>query len=84
VRQEYKITGMTCKGCRQHVEDSLKKVEGVKTAAVDLEKEEALVTMNRAIPVEEFRKVFEQDGGTYNIFLPWEDREQVSQAAKHT
>jgi heavy metal translocating P-type ATPase len=81
VRQEYKITGMTCKGCRQHVEDSLKKVEGVKTAAVDLEKEEALVTMNRAIPVEEFRKVFEQDGGTYNIFLPWEDREQVSQAA---
>ncbi|HSI70933.1 MAG TPA: heavy metal translocating P-type ATPase [Gillisia sp.] len=81
LQQEYKITGMTCKGCREHVEDLLRKVDGVKTATVDLDKEEAEVQMNRSIPVEEFRKVFEQDGGTYNIYLPWEDREQVKKEA---
>ncbi|MCM4161026.1 copper-translocating P-type ATPase [Antarcticibacterium flavum] len=81
VRQEYKITGMTCKGCRQHVEDLLNKVEGVESVAVDLEKEVAVVTMDRSIPVEEFRKIFEKDGGTYNIYLPWEDREQMKKEA---
>jgi len=81
LQQEYKITGMTCKGCRQHVEDMLKKVDGVKTAAVDLEKEKALVTMERTIPVEELREVFRQDGGSYNIYLPGENIEQVKTEA---
>ncbi|MDA9343571.1 heavy metal translocating P-type ATPase [Algibacter sp.] len=36
----YHIHGMTCNGCRSHVEETLSKVEGVTKATVDLKKTE--------------------------------------------
>ncbi|MBK5193873.1 MAG: heavy-metal-associated domain-containing protein, partial [Flavobacteriaceae bacterium] len=41
----YKISGMTCNGCRSHVEKTLNEVEGVSKASVDLEKAEAVIEM---------------------------------------
>jgi Cu2+-exporting ATPase len=64
----YKITGMTCNGCRSHVEESLRKVDGVKSASVDLEKAEAEVKMVKHIPVEVFKEALQKDGGKYHIF----------------
>ncbi|NJX17559.1 heavy-metal-associated domain-containing protein, partial [Tamlana crocina] len=40
-KEKYEVTGMTCSGCRSHVEETLKKVEGVQSVSVDLEKAEA-------------------------------------------
>jgi len=45
----YTVTGMTCNGCRTGVEQKLNAVLGVDNAAVNLEKEEAVITMNTHI-----------------------------------
>lgn len=66
----YKIYGMTCNGCRGHVEQTLNNVEGVQKASVNLEKAEATITMQHHIPLNVFEKALEEDGGSYSIALP--------------
>ena len=52
----YKVTGMTCNGCRTGVEQKLNTVAGVKHAEVNLEREEAVITMNSHIKTETFQE----------------------------
>jgi len=66
----YKITGMSCDGCRSHVEKALNEVEGVSKASVDLEKAEAIIEMDKHIEIEKFQKALKAAGGDYNISLP--------------
>lgn len=49
MKHTYKITGMTCDGCRAGVEKALNEVEGVIKATVNLEKAEAVVEMRHPI-----------------------------------
>ncbi len=63
----YIIHGMTCNGCRGHVEEILSKVENVSKASVNLEKGEAVIEMEKHIPLEVFQKALEDDGGRYSI-----------------
>ncbi len=67
MKHTYHIHGMTCNGCRSHVESTLSKVEGVTSAAVDLEKAEATIQMESHIPIETFQQVLKNDGGKYSI-----------------
>lgn len=60
--KELKIEGMMCKHCVKHVHDALSKMDGVTDAVVSLEKNNAVVTMTREIPTEEFAKVIEEAG----------------------
>lgn len=46
----YTINGMTCNGCRADVQQRLTGVKGIKTVAVDLEKKEAIITMESHVP----------------------------------
>src|SRR5680860_1021266 len=66
----YKITGMSCNGCRSHVEKTLNEVEGVSKASVDLEKAEAVIEMEKHIEIEKFQEALKKGGGNYQIFLP--------------
>lgn len=66
-RHKYAIHGLTCNGCRSHVEEILSKVAGVKKASVDLQKEEAIIEMELHIPIETFQEALKKDGGTYSI-----------------
>ena len=68
MKHTYHIHGMTCKGCRNHVQESLAKVKGVIMAAVDLEKEEATIEMETHIPLDKFQEALKNDGGGYNIY----------------
>jgi len=68
----YHIHGMTCNGCRGHVEETLSKVEGVSKAMVDLEKAEATIEMVSHIPIEKFQEALKNDGGSYSIHNPGE------------
>src|SRR5690606_30299684 len=70
----YTIQGMSCQGCRSHVETTLSKVPGVQGATVDLEKGEAAITMDSHIPLEVFQAALAEDGGRYGISLPGQDR----------
>lgn len=63
----YQITGMTCNGCRNHVEETLSKVKDVSKVTVDLAKKEATIEMEIHIPIETFRQALKNAGGKYDI-----------------
>jgi Cu2+-exporting ATPase len=67
MKHTYIISGMTCNGCRSHVEKTLSEVEGVSQVEVNLEKGEAKIEMEKHIPVERFQKALAEDGGAYSI-----------------
>ncbi|MEO8933391.1 MAG: heavy metal translocating P-type ATPase [Xanthomarina sp.] len=71
----YKITGMTCNGCRSHVEEILNAVEGVQKAEVNLEKAEAEIEMDSHIPIEAFKTALKDSN--YQILMPGEDAPEV-------
>lgn len=54
MKHTYHIHGMTCNGCRSHVEKTLSEVESVSNAKVDLKNEEATIVMDKHIPIEKF------------------------------
>ncbi|SOE22906.1 Cu2+-exporting ATPase [Spirosomataceae bacterium TFI 002] len=68
MKHTYKISGMTCNGCRNHVTAVLSKVDGVKEAMVDLEKAEASIVMDKHITIQTFQKALENDGDKYKIY----------------
>lgn len=72
MKYTYSIHGMTCNGCRDHVESTLSKVEGVISASVDLEKAEATIEMGTHISIEKFQEALKKDGGRYGIHKPGE------------
>ncbi len=57
----YKITGMTCNGCRTTVEDTLNDIEGIQ-AVVTLENGQADVEMKQSISTEEIQKALYKKG----------------------
>lgn len=63
---------MSCKNCRAHVENALSKVDGVTSAAVNLEAAEAVIEMDHHIPLETFREALKAEGGNYGIHMPGE------------
>jgi len=67
MKHTYTIQGMTCNGCRNHVETTLSGVEGVMSAAVNLENAAATIEMERHIPIEKFQEALKRDGGRYSI-----------------
>jgi Cu2+-exporting ATPase len=69
MKHTYSIHGMTCNGCRTHVESTLSKVEGVISASVNLEKAEATIEMGKHISIEKFQAALKKDGGGYTISI---------------
>ncbi len=70
----YQISGMTCDGCRNHVEQTLKQVEGVKSAKVNLKEHEAVLEIVKHVPFEKLQNAMEADGGHYMIHAKGEDK----------
>ncbi|MDO6803869.1 heavy metal translocating P-type ATPase [Wenyingzhuangia sp. 1_MG-2023] len=68
MKHTYHIHGMTCNGCRGHVEEILNKVTGVVAAKVDLEKAEASIEMDAHIPLERFQEALQKNGDRYEIY----------------
>lgn len=55
--KKYDIQGMTCNGCRTHVERLLSDMDGVLTATVDLDNTEATIEMKQSIVLQVFQSV---------------------------
>jgi len=72
MKHTYKITGMTCDGCRKHVQSTLSKVAGVNEVSIDLAEKEATVIMEAHVPIELMKEALKNDGGRYDIHLPGE------------
>ncbi len=67
MKHTYHIHGMSCNGCRNHVQETLSKVDGVTGVEVSLEKAEAAIEMKEHIPIETFQEALKNDGGGYSI-----------------
>ncbi len=67
MKHTYTIHGMTCNGCRSHVEETLSKVAGVSNASVNLEKAEAVIEMESHISISTFQEALKNEGGAYTI-----------------
>lgn len=65
----YHINGMSCNGCKSHVETILSSVKGVKKVSVNLEKGTANIEMEKHLPLKTFQKALKEDGGSYSIHL---------------
>ena len=57
MKHTYKISGMTCSSCKASVEKSLNDLDNVTKVDVNLESQEATITMNGHIEVSELQKV---------------------------
>ena len=63
----YYVHGMTCNGCKAHVTEVLKKVEGVNSVEVSLEEGQAIINMTKHIPLKVFQDALKEDGDRYHI-----------------
>lgn len=57
-----KIEGMMCKHCVMHVEEALKKVDGVKNVTVSLENKNAVVELEKDVDNSVFKEVIKKAG----------------------
>jgi Cu2+-exporting ATPase len=67
MKHTYSISGMTCHGCRNHVEKTLKAIKGVTHVKVDLAQHQAVIEMEEHIPLETLKNKLEGEGGSYSI-----------------
>jgi len=61
-KRSFRVTGMTCATCAMIVERALKKVDGVKFAAVNLATETAFVVLERDVPQEVLEEAVKKVG----------------------
>ncbi|MFL1894971.1 heavy metal translocating P-type ATPase [Aquimarina sp. 2-A2] len=73
MKHTYKIQGMSCNGCRAHVEKTLSTIDHVEKVVVSLEDAEATIEMAKHIPITTFQKALDTDGGGYAIALPGQE-----------
>jgi len=82
MKHTFQIHGMTCNGCRSHVEKTLSEVKGVTNVMVDLEKAEAVIEMNTHIKLQTFQNTLKEDGGRYTIHEPGEHQHKPLKKAE--
>ena len=82
MKHTYHIHGMTCNGCRSHVEETLSKIEGVSKATVDLDKAEGTIEMESHIPIETFQEALKKDGDRYSIHKQSEQHQHSNDKKK--
>ncbi|CAZ95223.1 heavy metal translocating P-type ATPase [Zobellia galactanivorans] len=82
MKETYHIHGMSCNGCRAHVEQTLSNVEGVAKVSVDLKKAEAVVEMDDQLSLADLQVAMEKDGGHYSIHELGAHHHEVEKARK--
>lgn len=70
MKHSYNISGMSCNGCKNHVEKALSEVEGVIKVEVSLENKSAIVEMDKHISLSTFQDALQKSGGNYHIHHP--------------
>ena len=80
MKHTYKVTGMSCDGCKAHVEKSLKDVENVENVVVDLKRGSAEIEMTKHVELEKLQDVLK--GSSYQIDAPGASHTPPQQALK--
>ncbi|CAG2533071.1 Copper chaperone CopZ [Maribacter dokdonensis] len=69
MKKRYEIKGMTCSGCRNHVEEAILNVAGVADVSVDFKDAEATVELQFEVPLENLQEALKNTGDQYKIQL---------------
>ncbi|THD66495.1 copper-translocating P-type ATPase [Robertkochia marina] len=84
MKHTYHIEGMSCNGCRNHVESMLKKQEGVVDAQVDLAEKKAVVEADEHVSLATLQEAFKAEGSHYSIhpedYIPSQNAEKQAPA----
>jgi heavy metal translocating P-type ATPase len=80
MKHTYQISGMSCQGCSKKVSLALNGIEGI-SAVVTLMPPEAIVTMEKHVPVETLQQALSA-AGDYKILLPGDH--QIAKAHDHS
>ncbi len=67
MKHRYIIQGMSCSGCKHHVEQALSKVVGVNDVSVDLEAGTAEIDSSFDLSISMFQDALKEAGGQYSI-----------------
>lgn len=67
MKHTYQIQGMTCNGCRTHVEEALSSVKNIESASVSLEEKSAELIMTEHIPIDVLQEKLDELSGSYSI-----------------
>lgn len=67
MKHTYKITGMTCNGCKTNVENTLTNIKGILNVSVDLATGKAEIEMEKHISLDKLRQEFLNAGLHYTI-----------------
>ncbi|MCO6499092.1 MAG: copper-translocating P-type ATPase [Vicingus serpentipes] len=70
MKHTYKVTGMSCTGCQNSVEQALNSLSEIKNVEVDLDKGEVAIEMSSHIPLEKLQDALLKAGLHYTIDLP--------------
>jgi P-type Cu+ transporter len=66
----YKITGMTCTGCKTNVESALNNLNEITKVTADLKKEEVVLEMTSHVSLEKLQETMLKAGLHYTIEMP--------------
>ncbi len=67
MKRTYYIGGMSCQGCRSHVEQYLSEVKGVRTVSVDLDQAKAEIEFESSVPLQSLKSYLSEKTDRYTI-----------------
>ncbi|MFK5987185.1 MAG: heavy metal translocating P-type ATPase [Pseudomonadota bacterium] len=73
MQHTYKVTGMSCTGCKTSVESALVELSDVLTADVDLKKEQLIIEMSKHIELKDLQQALILAGLHYTIEMPGDE-----------
>jgi len=73
MKHTYKITGMTCVGCKTNVESALNNLKEITKVTADLKKEEVVIEMTSHVSLEKLQETLLKAGLHYTIETPGEE-----------
>lgn len=74
MKHTYKITGMTCIGCKTSVENALGNLKEITAIDINLKKEEVMIEMDSHIPLEKLQETLMRAGLHYAIEMPGHEK----------
>jgi Cu2+-exporting ATPase len=77
MEKTYKVSGMTCNGCREHVEKSIAQLSEVEEVSVNLDNKEAVISSEQEIPIFKLHEAVQGDNDRYDIHIPGEEPDEL-------
>jgi len=82
MKHTYKVTGMTCVGCKADVKGALSNLKEISDVKVNLKKEEAVIEMTEHVSVEKLQQTLLLEGLHYTITLDGAENQNESKVSK--